>query len=116
MYERGTGLMATRVAPFLRLAILCHQLRGGQDEPFSLIEPLHTVQLPTDRFGHPLSELFLYTQIEDAVGMFEFSVRVVDEMGTTIPQPHIQTVTRTFDGGSDNRIIPFELPFRLVGV
>jgi hypothetical protein len=56
--------------------------------------------------------MFLYTQLEDAVGTFRFRVVTRDETGIESNRPPYVEVT--FDGTS-NRVIPAELTFELSG-
>jgi hypothetical protein len=113
----GVALMSNRVVPFLRLAVLCQDVEfDGNGLPFKLVEPLHTIRLAPDRFGRPLTGMFLYTQLEDANGTFEFSVRVQDENGSPVAQPNLRAVAHTFAGAEEERIVPFELTLRLAGV
>lgn len=109
--------MSNRVLPFLRTAILCQDIEfDGNGYPFKLVEPLHTLVLRPEAFGEPLTEVFLYTQLEDANGLFEFSVRVEDANGNVVPQPGLRSVGRRFVGAGDERIVPVELPLRLAGL
>jgi hypothetical protein len=109
--------VSTRVLPFLRTAILCQDIEfDGNSYPFKLVEPLHTLILAPEKFGEPLTEMFLYSQLEDANGKFEFSMRVEDESGNLIPQPSLRSVDRRFVGSADERVVPVELPLRLAGL
>lgn len=109
--------MSNRIPPFLRTASLCQDIEfDGDGFPFKIVEPLHTLILPPDKFGEPLTEMFLYAQLEDANGRFEFSIRVEDENGNPTPQPSLQSVEHRFVGSRDERIICVELPFRLLGL
>ena len=109
--------MSNRIPPFLRAAVLCQDVEfDGNGIPFKLVEPLHTIRLPRDRFGRPLTEMFLYAQLEDANGTFLFSLRVEDENGSVVPQPNLRSVEHTFAGAADERFIPYELSIRLFGV
>jgi hypothetical protein len=109
--------MASRVPPFLRLAVLCQRVvRDSDQRSLGLMDPLHTISLTTERFGQPLTEMFLYAQLEDAVGSFEFSLRIEDEHRELVPQPNLQSVEHAFLGGEIDRIIPFELTLRLYGL
>ena len=96
------------VKPRLRLALLCsHVDFDANGLPFSLHEPIHTLQIPpgtTGRYRPP--PLALYTQIEDAVGTFSFSVEVWDEQGFVI-NPNPPRLTGVFPGTA-YRALPFE--------
>lgn len=109
--------MSARVTPLLRLAVLCQRVEFDEiGRPFGLVEPLHTISVPLDGFNKPLGEIFLYTQVEDAVGSFDISVRVEDENRDHVRQPHLASVSHTFAGGAVDRIIPHELILDLNGV
>ena len=102
------------VMPKLRTAILCsHVDFDANGLPFSLHEPLHTVQASAGKaFPFQPAPMFLYTQLEDAVGTFRFRVITRDEGGiesNKTPQTEV-----TFDGTS-HRAIPAELTFELSG-
>ena len=109
--------MANRVMPFLRLAVLCHNIeRDELQRPVALIDPLHTITLSPVVFGQQLTAMYLYAQMEDAVGTFEFSVRIEDENREPIAQPTLAGIEHTFEGGGPERIIPFEMTLRLSGL
>lgn len=109
--------MADRVLPYLRLAVLCQRVESDALEfAVALIEPLHTIGLLPEQFGQPLTEMFLYSQFEDAVGSFELSVRIEDENRDLVPQSSLESIEHTFDGTRLDRIIPFKLPIRLPGL
>lgn len=105
--------MGQRVSPFLRLALLCQRVDVGSDRSSTLVGPLHTIALPADLFGTPLDEMYLYAQLEDAVGTFELSVRVEDENQQLVPQTSLQPVTHTFDRSTQDPTIPYALVLRL---
>lgn len=105
--------MGQRVSPFLRLALLCQRVEARAGQPFTLIGPLHTITLPDSLLGEPLDEMFLYTQLEDAVGAFELSVRVEDENQQLVPQSSLQPVTHTFDRSTQTPTIPYAVVLRL---
>ncbi len=102
------------VTPKLRLAVLCsHIVFDANGLPFSLQEPFHTVQPgPGKTFPFEPVPMFLYTQLEDAVGTFRFRVVTRDETGIEVRRTPYMEVT--FDGTS-NRVIPAELTFELRG-
>ena len=106
--------MADIVVPKLRLAVLCQHVEfDSEQRPFSLQEPLHTV-LPEAGKSFPFepAPMFLYAQLEDAVGTFPFRVVTRDEEG--VEGNKTNTATRVFDGTS-NRLIPIESVFELKG-
>jgi hypothetical protein len=104
--------MAT-VKPKLRLALLCSHVDFDADGlPFALNEPIHTLQIPpgtAGRFRPP--PLALYTQLEDAVGTFPFSLEVRDERGFVV-NPNAPRVSITFPG-TEYRSVPLEQVFTL---
>jgi len=109
--------MSERVLPFLRTVLLCHRIETDEFErPDRLVHPIHTIDIPQSLFGQPLSEVHLYAQLEDAVGTFEFSVRVEDENRDHVPQPNLSAVEHTFKGDGLDRIIPWEVSLRLDGL
>lgn len=96
------------VKPRLRLALLCsHVDFDANGLPFSLHEPIHTLQIPPGTTGryHP-PPLALYCQLEDAVGTFPFSVEVRDEQGFAI-NPNAPRVVVAFPGTA-YRAVPLE--------
>lgn len=102
------------VVPKLRAAVLCQHIEfDGNGLPFSLEEPLHTVQLPPEAtFPFQPAPMYLYTQLEDANGTFWFRVLTRDETGyegNRTPQAEV-----TFDRVS-NPVVPTELTFELTG-
>jgi hypothetical protein len=101
------------VKPKLRLAVLCAHVEFDANQlPFSLQEPIHTLQIPPGTVGgYRPPPLALYTQIEDAVGTFSFSVEVRNEHGFIVnPQP--PRITITFPG-TLHRAAPLEQVFTL---
>lgn len=102
------------VMPRLRLAVLCQHVEFDADKlPFSLQEPLHTVQLPAGaQFPFQPAPMYLYAQLEDAIGTFWFRVLTRDESG--IEGNKTPQVEHTFDRAS-NPVIPVELTFELNG-
>lgn len=102
--------MANRLVPTLRLAVLCsHVDFDANGLPFSLNEPIHTIQIPSGTTGAYRSLLALYCQLEDAIGTFRFSVQVRDENGFVV-NPNEPPVTLVFPGAM-NRVIPLEQVF-----
>lgn len=109
--------MSLRVTPFLRLAVLCTRVEfDTAGRPERVVEPLHTISLTPDRFGKPLGEMALYVQMEDAVGEFDFSVRIEDETNAVTAQPNLKALSHRFGGPDDPRIVPFELVLSLFGL
>jgi len=102
------------VVPKLRLAVLCAHIEfDGNGIPFQLQELLHTVQPEAGKaFPFEPPPMYLYAQVEDALGSFRFRVVTRDEdgiEGNRTPQMDV-----TFDGVL-NRLIPTELTFELNG-
>ncbi len=102
--------MAT-VKPRLRLALLCsHVDFDARGLPFSLHEPIHTLQIPPGTVGaYRPPPLALYTQIEDAVGAFPFSVELRDERGFVV-NPNAPRVSLAFPG-TEYQAVPLEQVF-----
>jgi hypothetical protein len=107
--------MSDRVVPVLRLAVLCQSIEAdGDDRPFALEGPIHTLRWPTgDRVYQPPT-MELYVQLEDAVGTFYVRgvLRPVGETTELFRAPAEEVV---FDGIT-NRIIPLELGLVLGGL
>ncbi|MBA4062114.1 MAG: hypothetical protein C0501_00080 [Isosphaera sp.] len=99
------------VKPRLRLALLCsHVTFDGNGLPFALNEPIHTLRIPAGTVGgYRPPPLALYTQIEDAVGTFPFSVEVRDEREYVV-NPSPPRVPVTFPG-TEHRAVPLEQVF-----
>jgi hypothetical protein len=109
--------MPDRVVPFLRLAVLSRRIEvHDASQSIELIDPIHTISLPAASFGQPLAAMFLYLQLEDAVGAFDFSVRVEDENGRLVPQPNLVSREHRFEGAGLDRIIPFEMVLEFGGL
>ena len=101
------------VKPRLRLAFLCSYADfDANGLPFRLNEPIHTLQFVPGIDGRfrPKS-MALYTQLEDAVGTFPFSVEVRDEHNFVV-NPNPPRVGITFPGMA-YRVTPLEQVFAL---
>lgn len=104
--------MAT-VKPRLLVAFLCSDvIFDGNGLPFSLNEPIHTLQIPAGTnapFRPP--PMSLYAQLEDAVGTFSFAVEVRDELGFVVnPNPLRRMIAFV---GTGHTLVPLEQVFDL---
>src|SRR3569832_145329 len=92
--------MATRVPPALNLAVLCSYVEfDGNQQPYSLAEPLYALAVAPDERGRLSSEHFsLYVQLDDeqALGTFWITVEVRTANGFVLP---------------NGRTLPFEVAF-----
>lgn len=97
--------MAARLPPALNLAVLCSYVEfDGNQRPFSLVEPTHTVAVVPNADGKlPGPELAVYVQLDDenAFGTFWFSVEVRTTSGIVLPGGRSRPREITFDGQPD---------------
>lgn len=107
--------MADPILPILRHAVLCSHVEHDRDgRVYCLIEPMHTLApAPGSRFPLTAPEMFVYVQLEDAVGRYRVSVEVRTEGGIVLRQSDLHEIA--FDGTTD-RILPHELALRLIGL
>jgi hypothetical protein len=111
--------MSDRKSPILDLAVLCSYVElDGQNQPFSLNEPLHTVLVSPDASGNLAApEFALYVQMtdEDAHGTYDFTVEVRTDTNVVIRHQSVEPVRVTFVKRY-HPVRPFEHVFRLRGL
>jgi hypothetical protein len=99
--------MTTRIPPALNLAVLCSYVEfDGNNRPFSLVEPTHTLAVSPDSTGRlPAPELAIYVQLDDenAIGTFWFSIEVRTASGIVLQGGRSRPVELTFDGQAEIR-------------
>lgn len=97
--------MAARLPPALNLAVLCSYVEfDGNQRPFSLVEPTHTISVVPDAYGKlPASDFVVYVQLDDenALGTFWFSVEVRTASGIVLHGGRSRPVEITFNGQPD---------------
>jgi len=107
--------MSDRKSPTLDLLVLCSYVGyDGQQQPFSLNEPLHTVLAPADGSGKlPAPEFALYVQMtdEDAHGSFDFTVEVRNDTNDVVLRHLTVEPLRVTFGSRYYPVKPFEHVF-----
>jgi hypothetical protein len=101
-----------RVAPFLRLAILCQEVEeDGSGRPANLAFPVHTLRFPSGvqrNYRPPVLSLYVQLQGGRGTHFIRVVMRVAGGLREVAAAPPVEEV---FDGADD--VFPLELAIEL---